>query len=222
MKKPKLLIFDVNETLLDMATLKSDINSHLEHSFAFDTWFALLLQYAWVESLSENYRPFGEIAKATLKMTAEKLDQKITQSEIKVLLSKIKTLPPHADVIEGMAKLKEVYIPMVALTNGSLDAANAQMEFSGLAKFLERVFSVEEVGYFKPHPSPYKYVLKEMGYSAKDAMMVACHPWDLLGAKRAGLQTCFLQRPGIPDYSFSEPIDLEVNNLVDVANNFED
>ncbi|TXE14103.1 haloacid dehalogenase type II [Algoriphagus aquimarinus] len=192
----------------------------MEHSFAFDTWFALLLQYAWVESLSENYRPFGEIADATLKMTAEKLDRKITQSEIKFLLSIIKTLPPHGDEIEGMAKLKEVDIPMVALTNGSLDVANAQMEFSGLIKFLERVFSVEEVGYFKPHPSRYLYVLKEMGYSAKDTMLVACHPWDLLGAKRAGLQTCLIKREGVPDYPYSEPFDLEVHNLKEVPKNF--
>lgn len=221
MKKPKLLIFDVNETILDMASLKFDINNQLEHSFAFDMWFALLLQYAWVESLTENYRPFGEIAEATLKMTSEKLDRKITQPEIKGLLSKIKTLPPHGDVIEGLTQLKELEIPMVALTNGSLDAANAQMKFSGLAEFMERIFSVEEVGLYKPHPSPYLYVLKEMNLSAKDAMMIACHPWDLLGAKRAGLQTCLIKRKGMPEYPYSEPFDLEVLHLSEVSNIFE-
>lgn len=59
-----------------MAPLKSAINSKLDHPFAFDTWFALLLQYAWVENLSENYRPFGEIGLATLHMAAQKLKRK--------------------------------------------------------------------------------------------------------------------------------------------------
>jgi 2-haloacid dehalogenase len=126
MKTPKLIIFDVNETLLDMAPLKSAINSKLDHPFAFDTWFALLLQYAWVESLSENYRPFGEIGLATLHMAADKLQVNISNDEAKSILGKIRQLPPHPDVIHGFEKLEKLNIPMVALTNGSLVTAKSQ------------------------------------------------------------------------------------------------
>lgn len=221
MNKPLLLVFDVNETLLDMTQLKSAINSQLKHPLAFDIWFAYLLQYAWVETLTGNHRSFSEIAGATLGMTAEKLNCKITETEIDSLLSKIKTLPPHADVIEGLVNLQELGIPMVALTNGSLDAANAQLEFSGIAKFMKRIFSVDEVGYFKPHPSPYQFVLSEIEIAVSDVMMIACHPWDLLGAKRAGLQTCMIKRKGMPDYQFSEPYDLEIESLIDLYKHFE-
>ncbi|MCH7407244.1 haloacid dehalogenase type II [Belliella aquatica] len=221
MNKPSLLVFDVNETLLDMTQLKSAINSRLFHSSAFDIWFAYLLQYAWVESLTGKHRSFSEIAGATLGMTAEKLDCKITQSEINVLLSKIKTLPPHKDVIGGLVSFQELGIPMVALTNGSLETANAQMEYSGIGKFMKRIFSIDEVGYFKPHPSPYQFVLNELKLASSDVMMIACHPWDLLGAKRVGLQTCLIRRKGMPAYPFSEPVDLEIESLKDLHKYFE-
>lgn len=122
MKTPKLIIFDVNETLLDMAA----INSKLDHPFAFYTWFGFLLQYAWVESLSENYRPFGEIGLATLHMAAQKLKRKNSEDGTKSILEKITQLPPHLGVIQGFEKLEKLNIPMVALTNGSLVAAKSQ------------------------------------------------------------------------------------------------
>ncbi len=220
MKTPKLLIFDVNETLLDMAPLKLSINNILNHFMAFDSWFALLLQYAWVETLTGNYRPFGELASATLNMTAKKLDHEITQSQINDLLSEIKTLPPHEDVIMGLIKLREEGIQLVALTNGTANAAKAQLEYSKLGEFMESIFSVEEVGYYKPHPAPYQYVLKEMNLTPQAAMMVACHPWDLLGAKRVGLQTCFVQRPGIPAYPLAEQIDCVVRGMAELSSHF--
>lgn len=119
MKTPKLITFDVNETLLDMTPLKLAINRQLEHPYAFDTWFSLLLQYAWVESLSGHYRPFGEIGLATIMMTANKLQRDISEDEAKTILGGIKQLPPHADVIPGLEQLAALGTPMIALTNGS-------------------------------------------------------------------------------------------------------
>ena len=52
MLKPKLLIFDVNETLLDMEPLKHSINTALGNQYAFDIWFPQLLQYSLVETLT--------------------------------------------------------------------------------------------------------------------------------------------------------------------------
>ncbi len=75
MLKPQLLIFDVNETLLDLSPLKDSINSALENDLGFEVWFPQLLHYSLVETLTGNYRDFSEIAAAVFKMTAEKFNK---------------------------------------------------------------------------------------------------------------------------------------------------
>ncbi len=129
----------------------------------------------------------------------------------------IRQLSPHTDVIPGMEQLAAMGIPMVALTNGSPDAAKEQLAYSKIDRYLNRAFSVEAVGQYKPHPAAYEYVLKEMNMSAAEAVMVACHPWDLLGAKRAGLKTCYVHRPGMPLYPLGEPFDLEIKGIEELA-----
>lgn len=66
MKKPKLLVFDVNETLLDLGKIKTAIQKELPETNAFNLWFSTLLQYAMVESITNQYHSFGDIGKATL------------------------------------------------------------------------------------------------------------------------------------------------------------
>lgn len=69
-KLPLLLIFDVNETLLDLSPLKEDINTRLNSEWAFELWFNQLIQYSMVETLTDSYSDFGEVGLATLKMVA--------------------------------------------------------------------------------------------------------------------------------------------------------
>ena len=88
--KPRLLIFDVNETLLDLKPMKVAINHALANELAFDNWFSSLLHYSLVESISGKYQDFGSIGAATLKMTAEKFEKQISDSKINDVLSLIK------------------------------------------------------------------------------------------------------------------------------------
>jgi len=44
-KKPLVILFDVNETLLDMSPLKEKINTVLGNKEGFRIWFGMLLQY---------------------------------------------------------------------------------------------------------------------------------------------------------------------------------
>ncbi|WP_373495054.1 haloacid dehalogenase type II [Aquiflexum sp.] len=195
--KPKLLIFDVNETLLDLSPLKTAINNAFQNDTAFDSWFSQLLQYSLVETTTEHFQDFGTIGKAAIQMLAEKHHVHITQDEIKDLLSWIKKLPPHTDVIEGLRMLQESEFRLVALTNGTMEVAEEQLQFSGLEPFFEQTFSVESVRHYKPHGLTYLNVLRQMDIPASDAMMVACHAWDITGAQRVGLQGCFISRPGM-------------------------
>jgi len=216
-KKPTLLIFDVNETLLDFAPLEKKINEALGEKMAFQLWFRMLLHYSLVETISQNYADFNEIGQATLKMLAQQLGKNISDEEIGEMLSTIKELPPHADVVEGLEKLAEQGFELAALTNGSLRTVKSQLFFAKIDQFFEGIYSVDAVQKYKPHPDAYAHVLNVMNTEKENAMLVAAHGWDITGAQRAGLQTCFVERTGKFIYPLAEKPTYSIQKLADLS-----
>jgi 2-haloacid dehalogenase len=214
---PKLLIFDVNETLLNLKPLKECVNAKLNSTLAFDLWFPELLQYAMVETLTDTYRDFGDIGAATLEMTAQQLSVSLSEQEIKDTLSIITQLQPHPDVMEGLDQLSAQGFRLVALTNGGQSSLEQQMQFSQLESYFDSLYSVEAVKCFKPHPKTYRYVLSKEEALPSEAMLIAAHAWDIIGAQREGLQTAFVQRPGKFLYSKSPRPSLVVKDLKELV-----
>lgn len=86
-EKPQLLIFDVNETLLDMSKVKASMNEKLGSDTAFLLWFSRLLEFSMVETLTGNYLDFGTVGKAVLKMTAANFSVELSKEEVEDILS---------------------------------------------------------------------------------------------------------------------------------------
>lgn len=126
-------------------------------------------------------------------------------------------LEVHPDVPGGIRALSELGIRLVTLSNGSATVADALLQGAGLRDRFERVLSVDDAGVWKPAAGAYAYAIAECGVEPMDAMLVAVHPWDLEGARRADLATAWVNRQGarFPGY-FSTP-DLEVTSLRELA-----
>ncbi|MBU2946451.1 haloacid dehalogenase type II [Zobellia uliginosa] len=217
MKKPKLLIFDINETLLNLKPLTVAINKSLDSKHAFSLWFRTLLHYSLVETLTGNYVDFSVIGKATLQMTMQKFNKNLSEDVLDSILGNIRKLPAHEDVKEGLKILKEDGIKLVALSNSNEQLLNEQLQFAGIASFFDAIVSVQAVASYKPEPAPYKAVLSKMGISPENTIMVAAHGWDILGAKRAGLRTAFVARKGHAIYPLDGTPEIEGKTILDVA-----
>lgn len=216
-QQPKLLIFDVNETLLDMSPLRKAVNDFFKNDLAFEVWFPTLLQYSLVETTSGKYHDFSKIAVATLKMTAVKFNIKPEEEKLKSILGKVKQLPAHPDVPIALEKLKSKGIPMIALTNGKPDVAVAQLKYAGIDRFFDEIISVERIGKYKPHPDTYNYVLQKKTVAPDKVMMIASHGWDIAGAQRAGLQTAFVSRPAKMEYPLAERATISAASCTEIA-----
>jgi len=214
---PQLLIFDVNETLLDTKSIATAINQAIGDPSAADKWFQSLLHYSLVETVSAGVDDFSLIADACLEMTAKSYGKDVDLEARKTILNKFKELSPHPDVAEGLQRLKNAGFLIVALSNGTLEAVNEQLNSAGINPYFERIFSIQSVGKFKPHPATYDHVLDRMEISSDKAMMVAAHPWDLVGASKAGLQTAFIQRPGKFNYPLSPKNEFVAENLIQLS-----
>ncbi|MGA8855521.1 MAG: haloacid dehalogenase type II [Christiangramia sp.] len=209
----KTIIFDVNETLLELSPLKKSINSAFEHENAADIWFAELLQYSLVESITHSYHDFSEIAAAVLKMNAQKWNKDFSDKEIEKILSPITKLSAYPDVKTGLNKLKNAGYKLIAFSNGKPSVLKKQLDYAGLSEYFDKILSVDSVKKYKPHPDAYKYAVNIAGVDLKDVMMVAAHGWDITGAMRAGLETVFIQRPGKSLFPLAQKPTFETANI---------
>lgn len=192
----ELIIFDVNETLLDMSPLQEEVNKVLGNELAAKTWFTTLLYYSLVESVTGTYHDFSEIAHATLKMTGQSIEIKLPEDKIKSALSGINSLPPHSEVKDCLENLDNKGYRLVALSNGKPEVVKQQVKNAGIELYFEDVISVEYAKKYKPHSTPYNFVLKRFNVAPEKALMVAAHAWDIMGAHNTNMKTAFIKRPG--------------------------
>ena len=215
--KPKVLLFDVNETLLDIGPLKEKVGDVLMDPKAPDLWFATMLQYSLATTVSGQYFAFPEIGAAVLRMLARNRDVTISQEDAKKTLSIMKSLPAHKDVEPALRRLKAAGFRMAALTNSTQEGVKAQLQSAGLSAFFERELSVESVGKFKPHADVYAWAAQEMKVKPAECMLVAAHGWDVAGAKWAGMATAFIAREGQQKFPLAPEPDADASDLLGLA-----
>lgn len=216
--RPQLLIFDVNETLLDLDPLKESVTKALGGRKDLVTlWFTTMLHYSLVETTTGSYRKFGEIGAATMTMVAEEHGIILSMEAAREAIQPITSLPAHGDVKAGLQPLKDAGFRMITLTNSPPEVVDAQMENAGLSGFFEKLLSIGSLETYKPDPGTYNWAAKEMGVPPGDCMLVAAHGWDVTGALRAGLRAGFLARPGKALYPLSPKPELIAKDLKEAA-----
>ncbi len=217
MTKHSLLLFDVNETLLNMQPLKQSVNALMKNEQAFKIWFGMLLHYSLVDNSIGLYHDFSEIAKDTIDMAAYSLGTSITSNQKSETLSLIRKLPAYSDVPGGLQKLKDQGYRLAALTNSPTATMLAQLAYSDLDHFFEKMLSVDAVKRYKPARVTYEYAASQLGTSSADIMMVAAHGWDVAGALEAGMQAAFIEREGKSIYKLAQPPTMVAKDIVDLA-----
>ncbi|WP_353952294.1 haloacid dehalogenase type II [Knoellia sp. S7-12] len=215
--RPRLLVFDVNETLSDMCSMADRFADIGAPPFLAAAWFAAVLRDGFALTVNGANPDFADLARAGLAAAlatqpVEHLDDAVDQ-----LMTAFASLPAHSDVVEGIADLAATGVRLVTFSNGSAAIAEGLLQRNGIDHHFERLLSVQDAPAWKPAESAYQYALNVCDVDATDALLVAVHPWDLHGAKAAGLTTAYLNRKGAtyPNY-FSRP-DIEVGSLAQLA-----
>jgi len=213
----RIIVFDVNETLLDVQTL----SPYFEHMFgdkhALKEWFSLLLLHSEAATLAGPYFDFGTLAGATLDMIGTNRSQPVAEVEKKRILEAIVHLPPHPEVKQALGVLKKAGMRMVTLTNSSQKAVEQQVHNAGLTEFFEKSFSVDSIKRYKPAPETYGMVAASIGVEIGQLRLVAAHGWDILGAMQAGCAAAFVARKGQSLLPLVKPPDVIGPNLLAVA-----
>jgi 2-haloacid dehalogenase len=192
-----LIVFDVNETLLDLETMNPVFERIFRDKSAMRLWFANLILYSEALTLARSYVPFTDIGGAVLKMLAKTRSVEITAADEKELKERFSTMPPHADVPAALGKLRAAGFRLFTLTDNLLEVQGRQLEHGKIIQHFERRFSVDQVvRRHKPAPEAYAYVERELGAAPSRLFLIASHTWDTLGAVGAGWGAALIKRPG--------------------------
>lgn len=192
---PSIIVFDVNETLLDIDTLTPLFTRVFGKQRVLREWFAQLVLYSQTMTLSGLYTPFGELGVGALRMVADIRQVTLTDADINEFKERMSALPAHPDAAPALTRLRDAGFRLVTLTNSASSASPTPLEKAGLSQYFEQHFSIETVGKFKPAPDTYQLVADTLAVDTSDLCLVACHLWDTIGAQAAGCRGAFLTRP---------------------------
>lgn len=193
----KICVFDVNETLLDLAALDPEFERVFGDKAVRKEWFSQFMVSMLVTTVTDAYRPFGEIGSAAFDMVAEKRAIVVSEEDKKAILSKVAALPPHPEVAENLARLKENGFMLATLTNSTPEIAEKQLQNSSLAQYFDKILSADSIKRLKPAKEVYEMAAQSFGVEVQDIRLVAAHAWDIAGALRAGCKAAFVARPGM-------------------------
>lgn len=218
---PRVIIFDVNQTLSDLSPLGQRFSEVGAPEQLAELWFASVLRDGFALAAAGSGQPFADIAAALLRvlLPEPELNRSLPDS-IAYVMDGFAELSVHPDVIEGVHALATTGIRLVTLSNGAAAVAESLLQRAGIADRFERLLSVENAGAWKPAGQAYRYALAQCGVPAEAAMLVAVHPWDIDGAHRAGLRTGWINRGGGSYPAHLRPADVVASSILSLSGQF--
>jgi 2-haloacid dehalogenase len=212
-----LVVFDVNETLLDLRTMEPTFERIFGDSSAMRLWFDDLIPYSAALTVAGCYVPFTDIGSAVMKMLADTRGIRIGEADRKELTEKFSTMPPYQEVPGALRKLRDAGFRLFTLTDNLLEVQTRQLEHGGIVDLFERRFSADGVRHHKPSREAYGHVEKELGVRPSQLCLITCHTWDTLGAVAAGWQAALVRRVGNDVLGVGPQSQIVGDDLNDVA-----
>ena len=213
MKNVKAIIFDAYGTLFDVNSAaekcKDKIGDKWE-GFA-NFWRTTQLEYTWLRSLMKRHKDFWQVTEDSLEksMNAFKID-KAMKNELLNLYKALNTFPEVKDVLN---KLKEKNYKLAILSNGTPALLNELIKSNNLDNIFDDIFSIEEVGIYKPDAKVYDMPIKKYKIQKEEVVFLSANTWDISGGGNYGYSSIWVNRNNsIFDNLDYKPKD-EVKNL---------
>ena len=194
MKNIKAIIFDAYGTLFNVNSAaekcKDKIGDKWE-PFA-DFWRTTQLEYTWLRSLMGRHKDFWQITEDSLDKSMKTF--KIDSSMRDELLSLYKVLSPFEEVPETLKILKEKEYKLAILSNGTPALLNELVNSSNLDNLFDNIFSIEQVGIYKPDSKVYDMPIKKYNIKKNEVAFLSANTWDVSGGGNYGYQAIWLNR----------------------------
>ncbi|MFG2526241.1 haloacid dehalogenase type II [Streptomyces sp. NPDC048527] len=195
-ESPEVLVFDVNETLSDMRPLRTRFEQIGAPGHLLPVWFAGVLRDGFALTAAGAYADFVAVARDGIRALLPGVEgwSGDVEDAARHVLEGFAELEVHPDVPDGVLALRRSGFRLVTMTNGSAALTRQLLDRARLLDCFEAVLDVSGPRCWKPGAAAYRYAVEEIGVRPERALLVAVHPWDVDGARRAGLGGAWLRR----------------------------
>ena len=213
MKNIKAIIFDAYGTLFDVNSAaekcKDKIGDKWEPFANF--WRTTQLEYTWLRSLMGRHKDFWQITEDSLDKSMKAF--KIELSMRDELLDLYKVLSPFKEVQETLKTLKEKKLKLAILSNGTPSLLNELVKSNNLENLFDDIFSIEEVGVYKPNSKVYDMPVKKYKIRKDEIAFLSANTWDVSGGGNYGYQAIWVNRNNDTFDNLDFKPKLEIKNL---------
>ena len=220
MKNIKAIIFDAYGTLFDVNSAaekcKDKIGDKWE-SFA-NFWRTTQLEYTWLRSLMERHKDFWQITEDSLDKSMKAFN--IDLSMKNELLNLYKILSPYKEVPETLKALKEKKFKLSILSNGTPSLLNELVKSNNLENLFDDIFSIEEVGVYKPNSKVYDIPIKKYKIEKNEVAFLSANTWDVSGGGNYGYQSIWVNRNNNIFDNLDFKVNIEIKDLSGLLNKF--
>jgi 2-haloacid dehalogenase len=173
--------------------------------------YGTLFEYTWLRSLMNRHKDFWQVTEESLDKSMKAFD--INPSMRSELLGLYKVLSPFKEVPEVLKTLKEKNYKLSILSNGTPALLNELIESNNLKNIFDDLFSIEEVGIYKPSSKVYDLPIKKYNIQKDEVAFLSANTWDVSGGGNYGYNSIWVNRnKNIFDNLDYKPSH-EINNL---------
>ena len=194
MKNIKAIIFDAYGTLFDVNSAaekcKDKIGDKWE-DFA-NYWRTTQLEYTWLRSLMKRHKDFWQVTEDSLDKSMKTYE--IDSSMRNELLNLYKILSPFKEVPEVLKSLKNKNFKLAVLSNGTPSLLNELVKSNNLENIFDDIFSIEEVGVYKPDSKVYDIPIKKYNIKKNEVAFLSANTWDISGGGNYGYNSIWVNR----------------------------
>ena len=218
MKNVKAIIFDAYGTLFDVNSAaekcKDKIGDKWEPFANF--WRTTQLEYTWLRSLMGRHKNFWQVTEDSLDKSMKAFNIDLSMKD--ELLNLYKVLSPYKEVPETLKALKEKKFKLAILSNGTPSLLNELVKSNNLNNLFDDIFSIEEVGVYKPNSKVYDIPVKKYKIKKDEIAFLSANTWDVSGGGNYGYQAIWVNRNNnIFDNLDYKPIS-EIKSLKELTN----
>ena len=212
MKNIKAIIFDAYGTLFDVNSAAEKCKDKIGNKWErfSNYWRTTQLEYTWLRSLMKRHKDFWKITEDSLDKSMKVFN--INPNMKSELLDLYKILSPYPEVKETLQLLKEKNYKLSILSNGTPSLLNELVSSNNL-KVFDDIFSVEEVGIFKPDSKVYDIPVKKYKIEKREVAFLSANTWDVSGGGNYGFNAIWVNRNNIIFDNLDYSPENQINNL---------
>ncbi|MBV9997730.1 MAG: haloacid dehalogenase type II [Verrucomicrobia bacterium] len=198
MNEPQVIGFDIYGTLVDPLAVAVALRPYAGDQagrFA-ELWREKQIEYAFRRALMRNYQPFDVCTRDALACSAQALNINLEDRAFQDVLGFYQRLPVFADAAFGLEALRAGGHRLYAFSNGSRQSIESLLGNGSLLAHFDGIVSADSVHSFKPDPAVYLHFFRTVNGRPGRVWLVSANPWDVIGAKSAGLRAAWLNRGG--------------------------